>query len=117
MLLINRYILSSSIDFGSGCVNHPDIPILFSSLTDIQRTFYISFNIGIGCYIGVWNCNKCCQMKNQVNSFCNFLAEMWITYIAGNNLEVFIGWNFFKPAPIIEGIVLRKCFDAVSFSK
>ena len=76
-------------------MNHPDIPIFFGCLADIKRTFYIRFNIGIGSNIRVWNCNKCCQMKNQVNPFCNLLTKMRITDIARDYLEVFVVWNFF----------------------
>ena len=86
------------------------------SLTDIEGAFDVGIDVAVRRNVGIGNCDQCSEVEDDIHIFGDVLAVMRVTNVAVQNFDFFATLHILKPAPIVEGVVLRKGFNLVTFA-
>src|SRR5450432_1334520 len=107
MRLVNRDIPGAAVYLARRSLNELFAFVRLSCLADIQRPFDICIYITIRRTIRVWDGNKSCQVKYNIDLLEQIVAKVRFADVAGDDPDNIAGaGNVFEPAPMIEGIVL-----------
>ena len=85
-----------------------------SGLAKVQRPLDIGVDEAVGRTIRVRNRNQRRQVKHDVDTLEEFAAQVRVTNVAGDDIQLSEARQPFQPARVVEGIVLSKRPDTAA---
>src|SRR5579884_2710842 len=105
MVLVDGNVAGGSVNFAGRSLYESLHSVPLRGLAHVQRALYIRIDEAVGRFVGIRNRNECGEMKYNVDIAGQFLAEVSVPHIAGNDFDLLQTADFLEPAPVVERVI------------
>ena len=106
MFFVDRNILRRAINFAGRSLDKALDAIPSRRLAKMQRALDVGIDKAAGRAIGVRNRNQRGQVEDNIDAAGQFLAEIGVTDVAGDDFDLVQAAGLFEPTPLVERVVL-----------
>lgn len=107
VFLVDGNVLCGAVDLAGGGDDDAVAPGIACGLAHIECAADVGVDVAVGCNVAVWNGYERRKMKHRAAVACYFATVVGVAHIAAYHFEAVVLSDVFKPAPVVEAVVLR----------